>query len=90
MSKTRNDRHAFSGVITGLIDWEKISWLKDNSGIISGDKYMDSVEFEPYVDNKVKSKIKTEIGALSVLIKNAISTIESDPKVQFCMTGRKV
>lgn len=90
LSKTRNDRHAFSGVITGLIDWEKISWLKDNSGIISGDKYMDSVDFEPYIDNKVKSKIKTEIGALSIIIKNAISTIESDPKVQFCMTGRKV
>lgn len=90
LSKTENERHAFSGVITGLINWQKVSWLKDNSGIMSADNYMEQVSFDSFVDDKVKAKIKTEIGGLGILIKNAISTIESDPKVQFCMTGRQV
>ena len=90
LSKTKTDRTAYTGVISGRILWDQITTLPDASGVISGDEYIKKVESVYKMDDKVKGKVKTEVGQISVAVKNAISAIESDPKVQFCMTGREV
>nr|MBQ0091491.1 hypothetical protein [Candidatus Enterousia merdequi] len=90
LSKTKNDIHRFFGVVTGQIFWEYIDILPDYAGITSGDDYLESLGKEYNVDPKVKDKIRTEVGSLSNAIKNTIAMIESDPKVQYCMTGRQV
>lgn len=90
LSTTKNDRHGYVGVITGQIAWENIEILSDYSGIVSGDDYIATYGDIFYMDDKVKSKIKTEVGSLSNAIKNLIATIESEPRVQFCTTGRQV
>ena len=90
LSISRKEEHYYSGVITGKIMWDQITNLPDNSGIISGDEYIKKVQDIYYMDDKVKEKVKTEIGSLANAIKNTISLIESDPKVQFCTTGRQV
>ncbi len=90
LSKTKNDRHYYSGRIIGHILWEKIEPLSDYSGVISGAEYIEKVKGLVYMDDKLKEKMKTEVGALGNAIKNTIATMESDPRVQFCMTGRRV
>ncbi len=90
LSKTKNDRHIYSATIIGRIMWDQITPLSDYSGVISGDEYIEKVKDVIYMDDKTKEKIKTEVGAISNAIKNTISTIETDPRVQFCMTGRRV
>jgi hypothetical protein len=90
LSRTKNERRIFSGVISGKILWDEITILPDFSGIISGDEYIKIADDLYPMDAKTKEKIKTEVGALSNAIKNTVDMIESDPKVQYCMTGRQV
>ena len=90
LSRTKNERRIFSGVIKGKILWEHIEVLPDSSGVISGEEYIKAVRDVYPMDAKMEEKIQTEVGALSNAIKNTINMIESDPKVQYCMTGRQV
>lgn len=90
LSKTKNDRHIYTGLILGDILWNQITPLPDYSGIISGDEYIEKVKDIVYMDDKTKDKVKTEVGAITNMIKSTIATVETDPRVQFCMTGRQV
>jgi hypothetical protein len=90
LSRTKNERRIFSGVISGKILWDEVTILPDFSGVISGEEYVKIASDLYPMDAKTKEKVKTEVGALSNAIKNTINMIESDPKVQFCMTGRQV
>lgn len=90
LSKTEHEAHGFSGVMTGQIEWNLLSALPDNSGVISVDEYVKQLDGFSEMDSKVQDKIKTEVGALGNAIKDTIAAIESDAYVQFCMTGRTV
>ena len=73
LSRTKNERRIFSGVITGKILWEQMRALPDWSGVISGEEYIKIVDELYPMDDKMKEKVKTEVGALSNAIKNTIS-----------------
>jgi len=78
----------FVSVIDGIMFWEQIS-VDNNGNITSPDEYFtntDSSSMQP----STKDKIKSEISKLQTSINSTIQTIESDPTVQFCMTGRTV
>lgn len=88
--KNKHDIHFFTGIMRGQIAWEYVNSLEDGTGIISYEDYMKSAKNILSMNDAEKQKVQTEIGALSSAIKNAITTIESDPRVQYCMTGRQV
>jgi hypothetical protein len=90
LSKKTNDKHIYTALVIGNIMWGQITALPDYSGVISGDEYIEKVKDLVFMDEKTKEKVKTEVGAISNAIKSTISTLESDPRVQFCMTGRQV
>ena len=75
-----NDRKDFVIIIEGEIPWENIVF--DDNGKIS------ITDMDVDADNK--KKIESEMAILQNNINNAIAAIESDPQVQFCMTGREV
>ena len=54
-----------------------------SNGILSGNGRRTSI-----TENQM-SRINDELAALQTSIQNAINAIESDPKVQYCMKGRK-
>lgn len=90
MKQTKHERKDFYGVIFGELLWENIAAKEDASGITEFEEYYEGIKKSNPLDDEFKQKVKTEISALSSSIKNAISAIESDPKVQYCMTGRQV
>ncbi|MCM1294701.1 MAG: hypothetical protein NC311_04015 [Muribaculaceae bacterium] len=79
---------SFMSVIDGTIFWENVT-ISDDGTIISADEYFkvtDTSQTQP----ATKDKIANEITKLQSSVNNAILAIESDPTVQFCMTGRTV
>lgn len=77
-----------AGVIDGTIYWENIEI--DNDGKVSTiEEYLTKVDGSG-MSQKQKDKVKSELAQLQSSINMAIDTIESDPTVQFCMTGREV
>lgn len=82
-----------SGVIDGIIYWESVKFTDNGAdeGIIDVASYWhetgtDEDGTEIVIENK--DKINSELASLQTSIKNAISAIEEDPKVKYCMTGR--
>lgn len=70
-----------SGVLDGTIYWEKVTY--GENGTIS----------IPQMEGTTKEqsdKINSELANLQASINNTIKAIESDPTVQYCMTGREV
>ena len=90
MNQNKHDRKDFYGVIFGELSWEYINVTEDGAGITSFDEYYELVDKTKPLEEEYKQKLVTEIAALGSSIKNAIAAIESDPKVQYCMTGRQV
>ncbi|MBR5904415.1 MAG: hypothetical protein IKZ49_02665 [Alphaproteobacteria bacterium] len=91
LKTTKHDIHFFSGVYRGVIDWSAISVNDDVSGITDYDEYAEkAADSLKNMNEDEKTRIKSEIGSLASAIKNAISAVESDPKIQFCTTGRQV
>lgn len=83
-----------SGVIDGIIYWESVKFTDNGAdeGIIDVASYWhetgtDEDGTEIVIENK--DKINSELASLQTSIKNAISAIEEDPKVKYCMTGRQ-
>lgn len=72
---------ALSGVLDGTIYWENISFGDDGKLVLP-----DMSDSTP----EQKSRVESELTQLQTSINNAISAIESDPTVQYCMTGREV
>ena len=91
LKTTKHDIHYFSGVYRGLIDWSAISANDDVSGITDYEEYAEkAADSLKNMSEEEITRIKSEIGSLGSAIKNAISAVESDPKIQFCITGRQV
>ncbi|MBR1380607.1 MAG: hypothetical protein IJ560_03385 [Alphaproteobacteria bacterium] len=72
---------AFASVLDGTIYWEQVSF--DENGTISLPQIADATAAQ-------QERVNAELNLLQASIRNAIDTIESDPTVQYCMTGREV
>ena len=102
----------FTGMIDGVIAWDKIitsidlpSQCQEDGINLGGDdknkqevkqlcisgmsKAVESTALGQNNVTKIEQAL-SDLGALRNSIQNTIFAIESDPKVQFCMTGRKV
>ena len=77
-----------AGVLDGTIYWENIDF-DDNGKLSSLDDYLSKIDATGMSDAQ-KEKVKSELAVLQRGINNAIDTIEADPTVQYCMTGRRV
>ena len=73
----------FASKLEGEIPWDAISFIDDDGKL----RDMAVVEL---VDFDLTDRAENELLVLRNNINIAIEAIESDPKVQFCMTGRKV
>ncbi len=78
----------FAGVLDGVIYWGSVE-VNDDGRLISVDEYLTKANMDG-ISEKQKEAIKSELATLQKNIDTAINTIEADPKVQFCMTGREV
>ncbi len=78
----------FAGVINGIIYWSNV-YMMSPGEIVTMDKYMDLTSLESG-EFELQDEIENELMLLQNGITNAIATIESDPTVQYCMTGRTV
>lgn len=72
----------FAIVIEGEIPWDAVSFNEETGKLI--------VDESKISDSAYLEDIKSELGVLQNSIDNAISAIESNPQVQFCMTGRDI
>lgn len=78
----------FAGVIDGTIYWESIDFNEDGT-LTTVDEYLAKLD-DANMSAQQKEKVKSELAVLQRNIDVAISAIESDPTVQYCMTGREV
>ncbi len=79
----------FSGVINGVIYWENVD-VGDDGLLVFDAAYKTSIENDPQISEGDKKKIVSELENLQNSVNLAIKTIEADPTVQYCMTGREV
>lgn len=77
-----------AGVLDGTIYWENIDF-DDDGKLSSLDDYLSKIDATGMSDAQ-KEKVKSELAVLQRGINNAIDTIEADPTVHYCMTGRRV
>ena len=77
-----------AGVIDGTIYWENIE-IDDDGKVSTVEEYLTKIDGSG-MSQKQKDKVKSELAQLQSSINMAIETIEADPTVQFCMTGREV
>ncbi len=85
-----------AAVIDGRIYWESVKFTDDGStkdGIIDVASYWYDVSTDTdgneTITDEHKERVNSELAALQTSVQNAISAIESDQKVQYCMTGRE-
>lgn len=78
----------FAALLDGIMFYEFIT-TDDNGLIINADEYISKANI-PDVRAEKKEQIIQEINELQTLVGAAVASIESDPTVEFCMTGRKV
>lgn len=88
--------------ISGLIYWGDIDFSNHGTDenpdwrFTTEEEYIDNLKKEGYTISADERKIISEqvfgaeIRSIESSVESAIQTIESDPTVQFCMTGRKV
>jgi len=74
-----------AGIISGMIFWENVSFDEDGK-ITDFSEYLERSQ----LNDAEAQLVKTELDGLQTAIERAVSTIEADPKVQYCMTGRQV
>lgn len=77
----------FASVLDGTIYWEDVDF-DDNGKLKSVDDYLSKLG-SSLTDSETQ-KVQTEFGVLQKSIDTAVNAIESDPTVQYCMTGREV
>ncbi|MDW2994646.1 MAG: hypothetical protein R8N24_01290, partial [Alphaproteobacteria bacterium] len=93
----------WAGKLSGTMYWGDISYScntnddnKEECSFTTEEEYINALEDAGYViDEETKKVIKErvfgmEIRSLVNSVNMTIDTIESDPMVQYCMTGRKV
>ena len=89
------DGQGWSGRLTGLVYWGEISYDNEKNQFTTENEYLTALKkagFELNEDEKqvVHDRVfGTEIKALTNAVATAIDAIESDQKVQYCMTGRE-
>lgn len=76
-------RDKLAAVIDGVIYWDSVKI--DENGTINVEDYFNTIGD---ITSDQRTRISGELSSLETSIRNAISAIESDPKVQYCMTGR--
>jgi hypothetical protein len=86
----------WAGKLSGLVYWGEISYDDKNNQFTTEKDYIAAVEkaLGTTLGTEERQIIKervygTEIRALTAAVENAINAIESDLKVQYCMTGRE-
>lgn len=95
------DGQGWAGKLSGTVYWGDISYNpnideKGTGGFTPMSEYITSLEQAGYtIDEDTRSVIEdlvygVEIRTLQNAVNSAISTIEADPTVQYCMTGRQV
>lgn len=86
----------WAGKLSGIVYWGDIEYDATTNSFTTMDQYIKRLEDAGQtVDSEAKSVIEdlvygTEIRALENAVNGAIDAIESDPKVQYCMTGRQI
>ncbi len=92
---SKGTREPLAAVIDGIVYWDSVDISGD--GEINTDDYFAKISAGEGGDQPgehdvltpdQKKRVYNELAALQTSIKNAISAIESDPKVQYCMNGR--
>ena len=84
----------WAGKLSGLVYWGEIEYDVDNNRFTTEEEYLARLKSLHHTfDDDEKEVIHdrvfgTEIRALTRAVEQAVSAIESDPKVQYCMTGR--
>ena len=78
-----------TGNMTGIIYWASVN-MTEEGRLSSVDEYIKNAELEGVMTTSDMEKVGAEIGALQKSIDSVINAIESDPTVQYCMTGRRV
>ena len=93
------DGKGWAGKLSGTIYWGDIAYEEGADGkfaLTNQDQYIEKLKAAGHKPTTEEIQIihdrvfGTEIKQLESAINNAINAIESDPKVQFCMTGRQV
>lgn len=77
----------FTSVLDGMINWEYID-IDDEGNLTTVEEYL--AASKATLSDEGKQRVSSELGSLQNNIDNAIKTVESDPTLQFCMTGREV
>ncbi len=77
------------GTIDGIISWGAIKYDPDTGNVTSLDEYFENEDI-PAARDEVRTRIGVELDALQNKITTAIASVESDARVQWCMTGREV
>ena len=86
----------WAGKLSGIVYWGDIEYNVDENSFTDINEYIESLESAGYVvDEDAKEDIQelvygVEIRALEKSVESAIKTIEADPIVEYCMTGRQV
>ncbi len=78
----------FAGLITGAMYWGSIG-LDKNGKLTSINEYLNKVGSEK-ISNNERENISNSISTIQRQIDSIISTIESDPIVEYCMTGHNI
>ena len=77
------------GSLDGTIYWNLINF--DENGVLTTvDEYFEIVDDDSTLTEMQRDRINNEISLVQRNINSAIDIIESDPTVQYCMTGREV
>lgn len=79
----------FAGVINGVIYWENVNVGEDGT-LAFDEAYKTGIQNDTNMTEGEKQRIISELESLQNSVNLAIKTIEADPTVQYCMTGREV
>ena len=91
----RAQKNAGKYIISGMISFGSIEMGKagtDKAGIINVENYINTLKknFGTNEDERVIRIIEEELNNIAGTINRAIEMIETDPKVQYCVSGRSL
>ena len=79
----------FAGKLDGVIYWSSVE--VDSQGKYSTiDEYIETAQLKDVMTPLDRERVQNELNALQQGVDGVIAAIESDPTVQYCMTGRAV
>ncbi|MBR6363518.1 MAG: hypothetical protein IKS08_00300 [Alphaproteobacteria bacterium] len=90
----QDGQKGWAGKLSGLVYWGEIEYDVDKNSFTTEKEYLSRLaSLNHTFDDDEKEIIHervfgTEIRALTRAVEQAVSAIESDPKVQYCMSGR--